>query len=334
VLLSLLPGLRDLRTPLAVGYLWLAAAWLIWGDEVPKEDDATGLARSAYQFVGVLGVAGSLTALTFVAYVLGAVLCLQYLRSGAGLPWPRKPPDPGTALHGNLIRRLGMGFVSEGTAEVLAEHIHKRRAHSTHDGPTLARIAGLPRREHPPQVVEGGIYLQLRGELQELVTKLGLLEKDRLWEEYDRKSAEAEFRVPVAVPLAAVIAVAAVIDSGWIAVGLVFPAVFLVQGLRRGQEARSEVFLAVVQDVIHSYVLDRVGPVPDEDRVTAPAEQTPTGLTPVPSARPPSEGEELPDVGGAAPGERHAGAAVPVAADHRAALDRPPVEPHGGPPRP
>jgi hypothetical protein len=331
--MSLLPGLRDLRTPLAVGYLWLAAAWLLWGDEVPEEQDATGLARSAYQFVGALGAAGSLTALTFVAYVLGAVLSLQYVVSGARRPWRRKPPDPATALQGNLARRLGIGFVSEGTAEVLADHIHKRVAHSTHDDPTLARIACLPQGRHRPEVVEGGIYLQLRDELQELVTKLGLLPKDRLWEEYDRKSAEAEFRVSVAVPLAVVIAVAAVIDSGWIAVGLVFPAIFLVQGLRRGQEARSEVFLAVVQDVIHSYVLDRVGPVPKEDRATAPDEPPPTGPMPVPSARPPSGGEELPDVAGAAPRERHAGAAVPVAADHRAAVDRPPVEPHRGPPR-
>jgi hypothetical protein len=35
MLASLLPGLRDLRAPLAAGYLWLAAGWLYFAPLLP-----------------------------------------------------------------------------------------------------------------------------------------------------------------------------------------------------------------------------------------------------------------------------------------------------------
>jgi hypothetical protein len=234
-----------------------------------------------------------------------------------------------------------MGFVSEATFRFLRENIRKRVDHALESGRHTVR--GLARIAHlDPDIVRdrddliGGIYLELTTELQELVTKLGLHEKDRLWETYDRKNAEAEFRQSVALPMAVLTVIAAWIETPWILLGLVVPAVFLVQGLRRGQEARSEVYLAVVQNVIHSYVLDRVGEVPDEGGAEAPG--GPAGTESGTPTRPdsPDRGtdKEPADVGGAAPGQRGGGPAVPVARGHRESADSPEVESHRGSPRP
>src|SRR6478752_9778709 len=78
MLASLLPGLRDLRTPLAVGYLWLVGLWLIFHDSVPmNEASATGPLRSAYQLGGALGASAVLAAVSFVAYLLGVMILLR-----------------------------------------------------------------------------------------------------------------------------------------------------------------------------------------------------------------------------------------------------------------
>ena len=52
MLASLLPGVRELRSPLAAGYVWLAALWLLFHDRVPEsEDEATG----AWEAIFALG---------------------------------------------------------------------------------------------------------------------------------------------------------------------------------------------------------------------------------------------------------------------------------------
>jgi hypothetical protein len=78
VLTTLLPGLRDLRTPLAVGYLWIVVLWLITNRWVPRSvQQATGPIKSLYEFGAILGGTVVLAALTFVAYLIGSILSRQ-----------------------------------------------------------------------------------------------------------------------------------------------------------------------------------------------------------------------------------------------------------------
>jgi hypothetical protein len=66
VLLNILPGLRELRAPLAAGYLWLLVGWLAFGDaELP---------RHAREFLEEFRGLGDAVALSFAAYLLGALL--------------------------------------------------------------------------------------------------------------------------------------------------------------------------------------------------------------------------------------------------------------------
>jgi uncharacterized membrane protein YvlD (DUF360 family) len=69
---SLLPGLRDLRAPLAAGYLWLAAGWLYFAPQLPASvEDAQGVLRDVYRVVAASDPVAVVAGLTFIAYLLG-----------------------------------------------------------------------------------------------------------------------------------------------------------------------------------------------------------------------------------------------------------------------
>jgi hypothetical protein len=77
MLASLLPGLRDVRTPLTVGYLWLLTAWLVFGEQLPKSRaSGNGLVAQLFDLGGLLGKAAPIAALSFTAYLLGAILTI------------------------------------------------------------------------------------------------------------------------------------------------------------------------------------------------------------------------------------------------------------------
>jgi hypothetical protein len=73
MLTSLLPGIRNLRAPLAAGYLWLLALGLLLEPHIPDRANATGLIASLYRLSGALRPAGLLAVATFAAYLIGSL---------------------------------------------------------------------------------------------------------------------------------------------------------------------------------------------------------------------------------------------------------------------
>jgi hypothetical protein len=71
VLANLLPGIREVRTPLAAGYLWLAFLWLATGG-LPDVADSP-LVRSVQRLLAGAGPLASVAALALVAYLTGVV---------------------------------------------------------------------------------------------------------------------------------------------------------------------------------------------------------------------------------------------------------------------
>src|SRR5690349_8384787 len=69
MLASILPGLRDLRAPLAAGYAWIVIVYLAW--KRPMPDGVSAIVEDLDTFVGWTGKAAALAALTFLAYVVG-----------------------------------------------------------------------------------------------------------------------------------------------------------------------------------------------------------------------------------------------------------------------
>ncbi|MEU6348982.1 hypothetical protein ABZ896_06610 [Streptomyces sp. NPDC047072] len=77
MLASLLPGLRELRTPLTVGYLWLICVWLWFHDLLPQRSTAHGAIKDLYDLASLLPSASALAAVTFTAYFLGSIIELD-----------------------------------------------------------------------------------------------------------------------------------------------------------------------------------------------------------------------------------------------------------------
>jgi hypothetical protein len=72
MLTNLLPGLRDLRAPLAAGYLWLAAGWLYFAPQLPTSvDDAQGVLKDIYRVAHTSQPIAVAAGLTFAAYMVG-----------------------------------------------------------------------------------------------------------------------------------------------------------------------------------------------------------------------------------------------------------------------
>lgn len=86
MLASLLPGLRDLRVPLSVGYMWLLAAWLLMSDEVPRSRPQDGgTVDHIYELGEIIGRPGVLAAVSFIAYLLGSFLLFSPQRAAVTL---------------------------------------------------------------------------------------------------------------------------------------------------------------------------------------------------------------------------------------------------------
>jgi hypothetical protein len=69
MLTSILPGIRDLRAPLTAGYLWLLAAWIAFGDHLPRARPASGdkPVQAAFDLAGFFGKGAVVAAITFTA---------------------------------------------------------------------------------------------------------------------------------------------------------------------------------------------------------------------------------------------------------------------------
>ena len=71
MLVNLLPGLRELRAPLASGFVWLLTGWLIFAPRVPLASNAKGIWEDLYRLGEGVGRPGVLAAATFAAYIVG-----------------------------------------------------------------------------------------------------------------------------------------------------------------------------------------------------------------------------------------------------------------------
>lgn len=230
VLSSLLPGLRDLRNPLAAGYVWLVDLWLIFGGRIPSREEATGIVAKLYALDGVISQVGFVLALSFVAYLLGAI-------SGSG-----------SAILIKLLRRLpGSREVFNRYGESLDTEIARIFARY----PGRRDIIPPPR----PDVME---------DLQAVRARL-MAEQTTLYGEYDRLQSEAEFRVAILLPLTTLIAVVAFdVHPLWF-LGLLAIGLLAYQAAVLQQQADLALVAAVSSGKIRSPLLEMI-----ENELSAP----------------------------------------------------------------
>lgn len=95
MLSALLPGLRDLRTPLVTGYLYLLCVWVTFGEQRLRPDNPNVFMDRVIDLRDLLGVSFAFAAISFVAFLVGSLL---------GLPSSTPVED---ALRTYKVRRAG-----------------------------------------------------------------------------------------------------------------------------------------------------------------------------------------------------------------------------------
>ncbi|SDH22819.1 hypothetical protein [Microbacterium pygmaeum] len=232
MLASLLPGLRDLRVPLATGFLWAVVAWLLLYPAIPSQDDATGLAAEIYKVLGAFGSAALITVVTFVAYLLGIVLV-----------------RPGTTVINAILRGFGFrGLGLSASSVVEAEQLAGRTA-------AAMKQAGVQLADAPDVSDREGIARLLSERMVDevpLVATRLLADNRDLFDRYDRADAEAAFRFAVVLPLNVIcVASAWRMELEWwgylvaAGVGLLLSAVLLLEGARKRMESNDAIYQAV-----------------------------------------------------------------------------------------
>jgi hypothetical protein len=261
MLASLLPGLRDVRTPLTVGYLWLVTGWLTWADKVPRTRPASdGLVSRVFELAEILGAAYAIAAVSFTAYVLGALLTLPVESSSIALRLAERffsSPDARATIREfeNALRhKIGAEL---GDASLLMMG-------PAYAGPavgdlTIAEVLqpdptrGVPQfRLAYGQAVAKHLKENRRdiGQVTDLRPRL-LVANPELYGEYDRLASEAAFRLNLGAPLIALGIVAGVESSlWWTGIAIATALLLAAQGLSRLGLATAVIRRAVIAEVI------------------------------------------------------------------------------------
>ena len=234
VLASVMPGVRELRAPLAAGYLWLLWAWLVWGTNLPDQDDVSGPLGRIYDLQPIVSAFGVAVVASVAAFIVGSIAIeigdaaldwlvplVNWVQSLEHVRLDRLLRDPA----GN--RRLPGGSALEATVREVAQEADETS----------------PARWEIPAVVER----TLSSERDVLKTRLLQASAD-LHSEVDRPDNEALFRSALWPPLAAIsIYMGVVVSPVWF-IALLLPALLIWQQRRQRREADDALATAIACD--------------------------------------------------------------------------------------
>lgn len=261
---SVLPGFRELRTPLAIGYLWLVNAWLVIGHDFPTHRPSVGVLAELWTLGAYAGRAGIFTAISFVAYMIGVFVEVDPLKlwEYAGRPswatWIRNK----ALRRGKILSRIQVFPVTSQASNDLTEY-------SKDD---------LGRELDTDQAFE--LMRSLLAEEQQIATRLQAANSE-LYGRYDRLLAESAFRLNVALPLTSFMALAvwsSRLPLHWRAaltlVAVAYGALLFRQGVVRAMRSRDVIIQALVIGIVESRSLKSAS-LQRENARLAPGETSP-----------------------------------------------------------
>jgi hypothetical protein len=231
VISQLLPGLRELRTPLAVGYVWFLTGWMTFASKIPDSKHATGIVAELYRLVGAVGRPATLAGLTFCAYLVGifsvAVMNGLITLGNRLLSGRLKSIYAGRyslnstlhALATPILRRLSRRFVND---EEMRREVQGRIEEVLGHARDLGRTAPTTlTKESINDLVVSMMHSPFQcATILSSILDLGAYSRELQWEAQfissdtpseiveraDRLRAEGEFRFGLVVPLAALCA--------------------------------------------------------------------------------------------------------------------------------
>jgi hypothetical protein len=219
---ALLPGIRDLRVPLANGSLWLTAIWLLFGAHIPPADTENALISQVYNLSDWVGGPASVGALGFIAYLVGVAMSRVTLQQVTD--WRGRSSQPSSTTLVNLddlihrkfdsARARGVHFgqvlgpfnkLRKGFFDTYTEDVHREfkaeaeaEAYGTGDDPN--RIVADRVWKNVKSTTTMAIRTRMLREYK-LAEVPFLVANKELFQDYDRLRAEASFLRAIPVPL-------------------------------------------------------------------------------------------------------------------------------------
>jgi hypothetical protein len=268
---NLLPGVRELRAPLAAGYLWLLFAWLILPIERPTAKAAkqdTGTLGRLYELEPLVGPIGLAVVVSIAAYLLGSLtlglapwwrrMGLRQRRAEAAAERSGEPAPPARwpwtrsywrnrlrTIENELWRKYTGRLASARMSPLQGLKLWLVSSRVTPSGrDRLMTWADRRYRDlgDDPQVQEGGdpdvghLFISAVNGFEEVKTKLTAT-NELLYSEVDRRENEGTFRAALVPPLLALLVYLMFTESHlWVA-GIIPALLLWVQGRRLRAEA-------------------------------------------------------------------------------------------------
>jgi len=259
VLANILPGLRDLRVPLTSGLVWLLSAWIVVEPHLPDEEP-TGVLGSLYRLEDVFGITALTAATLFSAYLIGIMV-----------PYYKLP------MH--RIQRLWTAeiksdhhllAISTGARAELARFIEQ----PVYEAARLLAAAGpwgkgqeAPTEHQAASAITLQVIENILDEERYLALRLLTQDKEHLYQSYDRKIAEAQFRHGLVYPTLGLVAVLAFTASHFWWFAIAVPIGLNILSLWSHREAMDDLSHAIVSGAIKSTVIVLLQQVVDTNDV-------------------------------------------------------------------
>lgn len=275
MLAALLPGLREFRTPLAVGYAWLIALWLAVGYRAPRADAAHGFLADVYRLAHTAGPVAVGVAVSVGAYLLGVTAT----RLGLGITYalgdllrrtPVGPATPGARRVNRLANALTLTVVTRLAERIVDDEGFRARMldHVPHDDDASR---GVYESHLLRNYWARDAHIRKNLDVNEMAGELGT----ELWDiaarlrgagdvtalEYDRLVSEADFRIAMFGPLAALCLVAAIRWNPLCLVAALPLVTLLYAGVAARAEADEELAQALASGRITDPAVDRLAAV-------------------------------------------------------------------------
>lgn len=278
MLANLLPGFRDLRTPLVAGYAWLACVWLILAPDVPESRPAGGLSAGVWDLAHLVGRPGSLAAVSVVAFLAGALLQVgtrPLAFAGRTLVRGSTVERLGARHKANIDRWVRGKLARFGSCENWSEPLQFAedlplglQGHMDQRVDALKSDGSRPNYDAIDDAYIESIVEGVYEERAALTTRLQL-ERQPVYDDYDRLSAEASFRGSLVGPIALAIVAAAAIEAWPYLFLLPVPLSLAWQAAVRQLEADAKLWGALLGDYIESPTMQKVLEIMINSRVTS-----------------------------------------------------------------
>jgi hypothetical protein len=275
---AVLPGVRYIRTPLTVGYMWFLALWLALGHLLPTPGRASGLLAEILRISHVVGPVGTAVAVSVAAYLVGILLVPLSFKiidiSGTALrrtaaavltPGYRRYVSKQSALRSVVAERLAARFCSDEAfrCAVLdaAEAMPESGDVLPRDRASLEKLAlsnGYARYQLVVATVDlDPLVEDLLEELSYIAQRLHGRNAD-IYEDYNRLHAEADFRLAIFFPIASLFGVLAIRwqPVWWIGTAAAFALLYV--GVAARVEAEEMLATAMAAGRVDDPALQRV----------------------------------------------------------------------------